>query len=38
MSDMRKKAIAGLKIGEAFTASRTFTEPEAATFAAISRD
>ncbi|MBI5551928.1 MAG: MaoC family dehydratase [Desulfobacterales bacterium] len=38
MSYMRQKAIAGLKIGDAFTACRTFTEQEAATFAAISRD
>ncbi len=38
MSYMRQKAIAGLKRGDAFTASRTFTEQEATTFAEISRD
>ncbi|MBI5895559.1 MAG: MaoC family dehydratase [Desulfobacterales bacterium] len=38
MSTIRQKAIAGLKVGDAFMASRTFTEQDAATFAAISRD
>jgi 3-hydroxybutyryl-CoA dehydratase len=38
MSDIRNKAIAGLKRGDSFAVSRTFTEHETLAFAAISRD
>ena len=38
MSYIRKKAIAGLKPGDSFSASRTFTEQETMAFAALSRD
>jgi 3-hydroxybutyryl-CoA dehydratase len=38
MSEMRRKAIAGLKPGDSFTVSRTFTEQDAIAFAEISRD
>jgi 3-hydroxybutyryl-CoA dehydratase len=38
MSDIRQKAIAGLKRGDSFAVSRTFTEQETLAFAAISRD
>jgi 3-hydroxybutyryl-CoA dehydratase len=38
MSDIRNRAIAGLKPGDSFTASRTFTKQETLAFAAISRD
>ena len=38
MSDIRRKAISGLKIGDSFTVKRTFTEPDMATFAEITRD
>jgi 3-hydroxybutyryl-CoA dehydratase len=35
---MRKRAIAGLKLGDSFTVSRTFTEQDTIAFADISRD
>jgi 3-hydroxybutyryl-CoA dehydratase len=38
MSHIRKKAIAGLKRGDSFAVSRTFTEPETMAFAELSRD
>ena len=38
MSHIRKKAIAGLKPGDAFVVSRTFTEQDMRAFAEISRD
>jgi 3-hydroxybutyryl-CoA dehydratase len=38
MSDIRQKAIAGLKRGDSFAVSRTFTEQETLAFAEISRD
>ena len=38
MSDIRNQAIAGLKPGDAFRVSRTFTEQETLAFAEISRD
>ena len=38
MSDIRKKAIAGLKAGDSFTLARTFTEDETLSFGEISRD
>ena len=38
MSDMRKRAIAGLKAGDSFTVARTFTEQDIAAFADVSRD
>ena len=38
MSEIRRKAIAGLKIGDRFTIKRTFTEEDMIAFAAITRD
>ncbi len=38
MSHIRKKAIAGLKRGDSFAVSRTFTEQETTAFADLSRD
>jgi len=38
MSHIRRKAIAGLKRGDSFAVSRTFTEQETMAFADISRD
>jgi 3-hydroxybutyryl-CoA dehydratase len=38
MSYIRKKAITGLKRGDSFTVSRTFTEQDTMVFADISRD
>ncbi|KMQ75112.1 MaoC family dehydratase [Marinobacter subterrani] len=38
MSDIRKKTIAGLKAGDSFSLTRTFTEEETLTFGEISRD
>ena len=38
MSYIREKAIAGLKQGDSFTVSRTFTEQDTLAFADISRD
>jgi len=38
MSEIRRKAIAGLKIGDSFTIERTFTEEDMLTFASITRD
>ncbi|MBY6072843.1 MaoC family dehydratase [Marinobacter salsuginis] len=38
MSDIRKRAIAGLKTGDSFTLVRTFTEEETLYFGEISRD
>jgi len=38
MSYIRKKAIAGLKQGDSFVVSRTFTEQDTMAFADISRD
>ena len=38
MSEIRQKAIAGLKIGDSFTIERTFTEADMTAFAGITRD
>jgi acyl dehydratase len=38
MSDIRRKAIAGLERGDSFAVSRTFTEQDVLAFAEISRD
>jgi 3-hydroxybutyryl-CoA dehydratase len=38
MSEIRRRTIAGLKTGDAFTVTRTFTEGEVKAFAHISRD
>lgn len=38
MSEIRHKAISGLKIGDSFTITRTFTEADMIAFAAITRD
>ncbi len=38
MSHIRQRAIAGLKLGDSFTVSRTFTEQDTRSFADISRD
>ena len=38
MSHIRKKAIEGLKIGDTFSVSRTFSEQDVMQFAEISRD
>src|SRR5262249_38311353 len=38
MPDIRKRTIAGLKPGDSFSVSRTFTEQETIAFAEISRD
>lgn len=38
MSDIREKAVAGLKAGDAFTVTRTFTEADTRLFGEISRD
>lgn len=38
MSEIRKKTIAGLKAGDSFTLTRTFTEEETLSFGEISRD
>lgn len=38
MSEIRQKAIAGLKAGDSFTITRTFTEADMIAFAGISRD
>jgi|SRR6266704_1361226 len=38
MSSIRQKTIAGLKRGDSFTVSRTFTERDATAFADIGRD
>ncbi len=38
MSYIRQKAIAGLRLGDSFTVSRTFTEQDTRTFADVSRD
>ena len=38
MSSMRIKAIEGISVGDTFTTSRTFTEPQVMDFAKISRD
>lgn len=38
MTDIRQKAIAGLKPGDSFTVSRTFTEQDTLTFADLSKD
>lgn len=38
MSDIRKRAIAGLNAGDSFTVVRTFTEDETRLFGEISRD
>ncbi|MDR3629640.1 MAG: MaoC family dehydratase [Desulfocapsaceae bacterium] len=38
MSDIRKKAVAGLKSGDTFSVSRTFSEQDMIRFAEISRD
>ena len=38
MSCIRRKAIEGLKVGDAFSVKRTFSEEEVIRFAEISRD
>jgi acyl dehydratase len=38
MSEIRRKAISGLKIGDSFTIKRIFTEEDMIAFAAITRD
>ncbi|MFZ0243897.1 MAG: MaoC family dehydratase [Desulfobacterales bacterium] len=38
MSTMRRRAIRGLAVGDAFSVTRTFTAPEVARFADITRD
>ncbi|MCM0611268.1 MaoC family dehydratase [Marinobacter sediminum] len=38
MSHIRKKAAAGLKVGDSFTISRTFSEEDSLAFGEISRD
>jgi len=38
MSEIRRKAISGLKIGDSFTIKRTFTEKDMTAFAEITRD
>ena len=38
MTDIRKRAIAGLRAGYSFTLARTFTEDETLSFGEISRD
>jgi 3-hydroxybutyryl-CoA dehydratase len=38
MSYIRRKAVAGLKVGDSFAVSRTFTEQDTMAFADISRD
>ena len=38
MSDIRKRTIQGLQIGDAFTVSRRFSEEDMMTFADITRD
>ena len=38
MSEIRKRAIVGLKPGDSFTVSRTFTEQDTISFAEISKD
>jgi 3-hydroxybutyryl-CoA dehydratase len=38
MSEIRERTIAGLKAGDAFVVSRTFTEQDTVAFAAMSRD
>ena len=38
MSEIRQKAIAGLRVGDRFTIKRTFTEADMITFAGITRD
>ena len=38
MSEIRRKAISGLKVGDSFTIERTFTEADMIAFAAITRD
>ena len=38
MSEIRQKAIAGLKAGDSFTITRTFTEADMIAFAEITRD
>ncbi|MDX1655336.1 MAG: MaoC family dehydratase [Candidatus Competibacteraceae bacterium] len=38
MSSFRQKAVAGLRAGDIFSISRTFTEQDVTRFAAISRD
>jgi acyl dehydratase len=38
MSEIRQRAIAGLKVGDSFTIKRTFTEEDMIAFARITRD
>jgi acyl dehydratase len=38
MSEIRRQAISGLKIGDSFTVKRTFTEKDMIAFAEITRD
>ena len=38
MSEIRRRAIAGLKVGDSFTIKRTFAEEDMIAFAVITRD
>ena len=38
MSEIRRKAIAGFRVGDSFTVQRTFTEADMVAFAAITQD
>jgi acyl dehydratase len=38
MTDIRRRTVAGLKAGDTFTLTRTFTEQDVAAFATITRD
>jgi acyl dehydratase len=38
MTDIRRRTVAGLKAGDTFTLTRTFTEQDVAAFTAVTRD
>lgn len=38
MSDIRRRTVAGLKAGDSFSITRTFTEKDVAVFSAVTRD
>jgi acyl dehydratase len=38
MTDIRRRTVAGLKAGDTFTLTRTFTEEDVAAFTAVTRD
>lgn len=38
MTDIRRRTVAGLKVGDTFTLTRTFTEQDVAAFTAVTRD